>query len=132
VRPESSFTSCGTVQGNSDHCSVLLEVEREESFCRPQVERLVPVYHKANVLGLQTFLRDKFAIWTSNERCVEEVWNHFKNIIFESIERFISHIILNKISDPDYYNKKVKKLKLNVRKAYNRRKLGQQYREELK
>jgi hypothetical protein len=73
VRPEISFTSCSIVQGISDHCGVLLEVEREESYCRPQVERLVPVYHKANVLGLQTFLRDKFAIRTSNDRCVEDV-----------------------------------------------------------
>jgi hypothetical protein len=33
---------------------------------------------------------------------------------------------------PDFYNKEVKELKLKVRKAYNRRKSGQQYREELK
>jgi hypothetical protein len=56
----------------SDLYGVLLEVELEENYCRPQVERLVPVYHKANVLGLQTFLWDKFAIWASNGRCVEE------------------------------------------------------------
>jgi hypothetical protein len=29
-------------------------------------------------------------------RCVEEVWNNFKNIILESIERFIPHKILRK------------------------------------
>jgi hypothetical protein len=40
VRPESAFTSCSIVQGISDHCGVLLEVEREENYCRPQVERL--------------------------------------------------------------------------------------------
>jgi hypothetical protein len=102
-------------------------VEWEENYCRSQVrvERLVPVYHKANILGLQTFLRDKFAIWASNGRCVEEVWNNLKNIILESIERFIPHKILRKDSDPEYYNKKVKKLK--VRKVYDKRKLGQQY-----
>jgi hypothetical protein len=33
---------------------------------------------------------------------------------------------------PDHYNKEVKKLKAKVRKAYNRIKSGQQYREELK
>jgi cell shape-determining protein MreC len=90
------------------------------------------VYHKANVLGLQTFLRDRFAIWASNGRCVEVVWNNFKNIILESIERFVPHKILRENSDPEYYNKEVKKLKLKVKKVYNRRKLGQQYREELK
>jgi hypothetical protein len=72
VQPESSFTSCSIVQGISDHCGVLVEVQWEENYCRPQVERLVLVYHNANVLGLQTFLRDKFTIWASNGRCVEE------------------------------------------------------------
>jgi hypothetical protein len=95
--PEGSFTSCSIVQGNSDHCGVLLDVEWEENYCRPQVERLVPVYHKANVLGLQTFLRDKFSIWTSSGRCVEEIWSNFKNVILESIERFIPHKMLRKI-----------------------------------
>jgi hypothetical protein len=132
VRPESSFTSCCIVQGIGDHCGVLLEVEWEENDCRPQVERIVPVYHKANVLGLQTFLRDKFAIWASNGRCVQEVWNNFRNKIFDSIERFIPHKILRNNLDPEYYNKEVKKLKLKVRKAYNRSKLGQQHREKLK
>jgi hypothetical protein len=90
------------------------------------------VYLKANVLGLQNFLRNKCEIWASNGRCVEEVWNNFKNIIFQSIERFIPHKILRKNSDPEYYSKEVKNLKLKVRKACNKRKLGQQYREELK
>jgi hypothetical protein len=64
------------------------------------------LYHKVKVLGLETFLRDKFAISASNDRCVEE-----ENIIFESIERFIPHKILIKNSDPEYYNKEAKKLK---------------------
>jgi hypothetical protein len=114
VRPESSFTSCSIVQGIIDHCGVLLEVEWEENYCRPQVERLVPVYHKANILGLKTFLRDKFAIWVSIGRCVEEVWTNFKNIILESIGRFIPHNILRKNSDLEYYHKEVKKLKLKT------------------
>jgi hypothetical protein len=91
VWPESSFTSCSTVQGISDHCGVLLEIKWEENYCRPQEERLVPVYHKANVLGIQIFLRDRFAIWASSGRRVEDVWNNLKNIILESIERFVPH-----------------------------------------
>jgi hypothetical protein len=42
------------------------------------MEGLVPVYNKADVIGLQTFLRDKFAIWASNGRSVEKVWNNFR------------------------------------------------------
>jgi hypothetical protein len=122
VRPENLFTSCRIIQGVSDHRGVLLEVEWEEKYCRPQMERLDPVYHKADVIGLQKFLRDKFAIWASKGRSVEEVWNNFKNIILQCIEMFIPHKILRKNSDPEYYNEEVKKLKLKVRKAYNRRK----------
>jgi hypothetical protein len=97
VRPESLFTSCSIVQGISDHCGVLLEVEWEEDCCEPEVERLALVYHKTNALGLQIFLRDKFAIWAGNGRCDEEIWNNFKNIIFKSTERFAPHKILRKI-----------------------------------
>jgi hypothetical protein len=87
--PESSFTSCSVVNGISIYCGVLLEEEWKENYCRPQVERLVPVYRKANILGLQTFLQDKFSIWASNGKCVDDVWTNFKNIILESIERFM-------------------------------------------
>jgi FtsZ-binding cell division protein ZapB len=90
------------------------------------------VYHKADIKGLQTFLRDQFAIWAGNGGSVEEVWNNFKNILLQCIEGFIPHRIQKRNSDTDYYNKEVKKLNLKVRKAYNRRKLVQQYREELK
>jgi hypothetical protein len=90
------------------------------------------VYNKTDVLGLQTFLRDKFAVWASNGSCVYEIWNNFKNIVYEYIERFFPRKILRKNSDPVYYNKEIKRLKSPVRKAYNRRKLGVHYVEELK
>jgi hypothetical protein len=90
------------------------------------------VYNKTDVLGLQTFLRDKFAVWASNGSCVEEIWNNLKNIVYECIERFVPRKILRKNSDPEYYNKEIKRLKSKVRKAYNRRKLGVHYVEELK
>jgi hypothetical protein len=35
-------------------------------------------------------------------------------------------------ADPEYYNKEVKRLKVKVRRAYNRRKLGERYQTELK
>jgi len=40
--------------------------------------------------------------------------------------------MLRKNSDPEYYNKEIKLLKSEVRKAHNRRKLGVYYLEELK
>ena len=78
VRPEIPFTASSTLQGISDHYVVILEVQWEENCCVPLVERLVPVYRKTDVLRLQTFLRDKFALCASNGSCVEEIWNNFE------------------------------------------------------
>jgi hypothetical protein len=132
VQPEISFTPSSIVQGISDHKGVIVKVEWVESGSDPQVKRVVPVYNKTDILGLQTFLRDKFAVWANNGSCVEEIWNNFKNIIQECIERFVPRKILRINSDPKYYNKEIKRLKSKVRKAYNRRKLGVHYLEELK
>jgi hypothetical protein len=132
VRPESSFTAGSIVQGISDHSGVILEVEWEASCCAPQVERSVPVYHKTDVLGLQTFPRVKFGIGASNGSCVEEIWTNFKDIVSECIERFVPHKILRNNPDPEYYDEEVKRLKKKIRKAYNRRKVGEHHLEELK
>jgi len=88
VWPESAFTSCN-VQGISDHCRVLLEVEWGEHCREHQAERLVPVYHKTNVTGLQSFLRGKFASWASNGNCVEEIWKCFQSL---RVSIVLSHI----------------------------------------
>jgi len=113
---------------------VILEVEWEDTCTEPQIERVVPLYNKTDVSGLQTFLRDKFVVWASKGSNVEEIWNNFKNryIVHESIERFVPHKTLRKNSDPEHYNKEIKRLKSKVGKEYNRRKLGAHCAEELK
>jgi len=58
VRSENAFTSSSIVQGISDNYGVMLGVEWEESGCEPQVDRVVPVYNKTDVTGLQNFPRD--------------------------------------------------------------------------
>jgi hypothetical protein len=73
-----------------------VEVEWEDNCCEPQGERVVPVYNKRDVLGLQTFLRDKFAGWASNGSSVEEIWNNLKNIVCESLKRCVPHKTLKK------------------------------------
>ena len=50
----------------------------------------------------------------------------------KGIERFVPHKILKLNPDAEYYNKEVKRLKVKVRRAYNRRKLGECYQAELK
>jgi hypothetical protein len=60
------------------------------------------------------------------------VWNNFKNIVDKSTERFVPRKALRKNSDPEYYNKEIKRLKSKVRKEYNKRKLGVCYTEKLK
>jgi hypothetical protein len=44
----------------------------------------------------------------------------------------VPHKILKLNPDPEYYNKEVKHLKVKVKRAYNRRKLGERYQAELK
>ena len=122
VRAESALISCSYVQGIIDHCRVQLEVDWGENCLEHQVERLIPVYHKIKVPGLQRFLRGKFASWASNGNCMEEIWKHFKEIVFESIYRFVPHIILRKKNpNPKYYNKEAKRLKGKDRTVYNKR-----------
>jgi len=96
VGSESAFTSCSNVQGISDHCGVLLEVKWGENCREHQVEQIVSSYHKTNVPGLQSFLKGKFASWASNDSCVEEIWKRFKELFFESIDRFVPYKILRK------------------------------------
>ena len=61
------------------------------------MERLVPVYHKINVPGLQSFLRGKFASWASNGSCEEEIWKSFKEVVLQSIKCFVPHKCVTKI-----------------------------------
>ena len=117
VRPESSLISCDTIQGISDHCRVLSDVEWAEKGFVTQEKRLVPAYHKTNVLGLQQFLRDKLPTWSNNGSCVEDIWKNFKSIVFEGIEHFVPHKILKPNPDPEYYNNELKRLKVKVRRA---------------
>jgi hypothetical protein len=109
-----------------------LEVDWEENFFEPQLKRVIPVYNRTDVLGLQNFLRDRFADWASNGSSIEHIWSNFKNIVHESVGRFVPHKILKINSDPEYYNKDIKRLKAKVRKAHNKRKLGVHYMDKLK
>jgi hypothetical protein len=75
------------------------------------------VYNKADVLDLETFLRDKFAVWASKGSCVEEIRINFKNIAYECFERFVPLKILRKSLDSEYYCKGIKQLKSKFRKV---------------
>ena len=52
---------------------------------------MVPVYNKTDIIVLQTFLWDKYEAWLSNGKSVEEIWDNFKNIVYESLEQFVPH-----------------------------------------
>jgi hypothetical protein len=56
-------------------------VEWAEKEFVSQEKRLVPAYHKKNVLGLQKFLRDKLPTWENNGSCVGDTWKNFKDIV---------------------------------------------------
>jgi hypothetical protein len=59
------------VKGISEHYGVIFAVEREENYCVTQVEKLITVYHKTDVLDLQNLLRDKFGKCKNNASYVE-------------------------------------------------------------
>jgi hypothetical protein len=55
-----------------------------------------------------------------------------RSIIGGNLNSFVPHKVLKQNPDPEYYNKEVKRLKAKVRRAYNKKKLGKHYQEELK
>ena len=62
--------------------------------------------------------------WVRNGSSIEQIWINFKNLILESVRCFVPHKVRKKNSDPEYYTRGIKKLKIKVRKAYNKRNLG--------
>jgi hypothetical protein len=62
---------------------------------------------------------------------VEEIWEHFKEVVFESIDHFVPHKILKIILILNVRMLRVKWLEVKFRKVCER-KLGQQYQVELK
>ena len=105
LRPGYALFSCNVLPGISDHEGVLLEVEWSDKCRDDNAGRIVPMYHKTNVLGMQTFLREKYKQWAGIGSCVEEIWTNYKEIIFESIERYVPHKTLPKNPDPEYYKR---------------------------
>jgi len=74
LRSESSLISCNILSGISYLNGFLLETEWDEICKEPEVERILPVYLKTDVLGLQAFLREKCNLWAGNGSCVEDIW----------------------------------------------------------
>jgi hypothetical protein len=124
LRPESSLISCNIFLGISDHNEFVFEVGWDEISRKTKVERIVPVYRETDVLGLQAFLREMFNMSAGNDNCVEMIWRSYKNIVFDGIKRYV----LKKLSEENpfsqYYNNEVKRLKVKVRKMYNKKNLG--------
>ena len=61
------------------------------------------------------------------------IWENLKEIVFKRIERFVPHRIIKKKSpDPEYYNRETIRLKVKVRRAHNKAKLGELFRPDLK
>ena len=80
---------------------MIMEVEWEDTCTEPQVERVVPVYNKTDVSGLQTFLRDKFVVGKATAATCRR-FGILLNIIYETIERFVLHKkTLKENSDPE-------------------------------
>ena len=73
LKSKSSLISSNILPVISEHNGALFEIEWDEICRESKFERIVPVYHKTDVLGFQAFLRDKFNLWAENVSCVEEI-----------------------------------------------------------
>jgi hypothetical protein len=70
------------------------------------------MYHKTDILGSHSFLRETFFLWAGNGSCMEDVWKSYKEINFEGIKCYVPQKILSKNPHPEFYNKEVKRLKV--------------------
>jgi cell shape-determining protein MreC len=61
-----------------------------------------------------------------------EIYGKFSSTNFREYREICSAQNSEKCPHPEYYNKEVKRLKVSVRRAYNRRKSGERYQAELK
>ena len=100
-----SLISCNILPVISEQNGVLLEIEWEEIFQESKFERIVSVYHRTDVLDLQVFIPDKFNLWLSNGRCVEDIWKNCKYIFFKDINRYVTQKGLWKNGHFHYYIK---------------------------
>jgi hypothetical protein len=94
LRLESSLISCNISSGISDHNGFVFEIRWDEISRKTKVERIVPVYHETDVLGLQTFLLETFHMWAGNGNCLEEIRMSYKDIIFDCIKRYVPKKLL--------------------------------------
>lgn len=86
----------GQYRGSSYHQRLILELEWEESCGVSQVQHLVPVNHKTDVLGFRILIRDKFGTWTSNGCSVKEIWSNSKGNTIHENRTSVPHKILRK------------------------------------
>jgi hypothetical protein len=92
LRPKSSFITCSIMPGISAHKGVLLEVDWDDNRKGAQVGRIVPLYHKTDVLGLQSFLSGKFKLWAGSG-------------IVSKISGITSRILFSRVSNVMYPEK---------------------------
>ena len=97
--------------GVSDQNGVSLETEWNKICRESKFGRIVPSYHKIDILGSEAFLQDKFKLLGGNDCSEEDTWKKFKNKIFEVIKRYVTQKGLSKNWEIIYYIKEPKRLK---------------------
>jgi hypothetical protein len=80
------------LSGISYYNGVLLGIEWDDICREPKFKRIVPLYLKTNISGLQVFLWYKFKPWAGNGSCEEEIRKNFKDTIFEGINLYAPKI----------------------------------------
>ncbi len=127
IRPKEVFISSEVVEGISDHKEVLLDLDGNISRKGITIGTKVRQYKKANIGGLQGFLREQYDRFLRTDGGMEEIWGVFKDIIFEALQKFVPCKILKNNPDPEYYTAKIRRMKRITRKAFKNRKRSSEH-----
>jgi Reverse transcriptase (RNA-dependent DNA polymerase) len=134
VRPMDIIIRSEVLEGISDHKTVLVEIEEEDSCRTRQVEgkKEIWCYEKANTCGLKQELWDNFESWALSQASVEQRWSELMAIFTNARRRHIPVKISKANGDPPYYDNKVKRLKRKARGIYNKRTSARERTKKLK
>ena len=121
--------SSETIQGISDREAVVANLEFKTRHFKRKNKQIIWKYHKADSLGYQSFLREKFSEWVKKGNSVNRIWDAFKEIIFEAVEKFVPKKCIQNNPDPEYYNEKIRRLKRKVRAAHRKVNKGESARD---
>lgn len=103
--------------GNSDHKSILIEIDVSHSFCSST--EYVRDWSNGDSVGLRKFFSSQK--WTENmsDMDTETAWQLMKDTIDHGVSRYVPLKLRRQINTPPWLNQNVKRLSRKKRKLWN-------------